>query len=149
MERIASIVSYASAIAQLVLGPLVYLLIAAIIRFVCNTFLDSEASFRQALAVVTHSGVITAVGSIFMFAMMYVNGNMNSPTNLIVFFPMLDPEGFLNYLIRTVDLLYVWGFINLAIGLAVLYRRRTGAVVTTLLGLYAVVGLLIATVRAV
>jgi hypothetical protein len=148
MRRFASIVGYVSAVGQLVFGPLIFLLIAAIVRFVCNAFLDSEASFPQALAVVTHSGVVTAVGGLFMFTMQYVNGNMNSPTNLIVFFPMLETGGFLDYLIRTVDLLYVWSFINLAIGLGVLYRRRTGAVAATLLGLYAMVGLLIATVRA-
>lgn len=148
MRRFSGVLSYASAVAQLVLGPLAIALFAVVVRFVGNAFMDREASFVQTFAVLTHSGVITAVGGVFMFALMYVKGDMNSPTNLIVFFPMLEPGGFVDYLLRTVDLLYVWAFVNLAIGLAVLYRRATGAVAATLLGLYAAVGLLIATVRA-
>jgi hypothetical protein len=148
MRTFQSVISYVSAVAQLVFGPLVIALFALIIRGVGNAFLGVEATFTQAYAVMTHSGAVTAVGSIFIFALMYMRGDMTSPTNLGVFFPMLDQTGFLSYLIRTVDLLYVWSFFNLAIGVAVMYRCRTGPVATTLLGIYAVVSLIIATVRA-
>jgi hypothetical protein len=148
MQTLGRVISYVSALAQLVFGPLFIALFALIIRGVGNAFLGVESTFKQAYAVMTHSGVITAVGSIFTFGMMFMRGDMTSPTNLGVFFPMLDQTGFLSYLIRTVDLLYVWAFINLAIGMAVLYKSRTGPVATTLLGIYAVVSLIIATVRS-
>lgn len=148
MRQFASAMGYLTVVGQIVFGPLVFALFAWIVRGIGSAFLGSESTFKQAFAVMTHSGVVSAVGGIFTFALMYMRGDMTSATNLGVFFPMLEQTSFLSYLLRTVDLVYVWAFINLAIGMAVLYKRRTGPVATTLLGIYAVVGLLIATVRA-
>jgi hypothetical protein len=38
---------------------------------------------------------------------------------------------------------------SLAIGLSVLYRKRTGPIATTLLGLYVAIGLIIAAVKSI
>jgi hypothetical protein len=48
----------------------------------------------------------------------------------------------------TIDLFFVWATISLAIGLGVLYRRRTGPIATTMLGIYVVVALVIALFRS-
>jgi len=46
-------------------------------------------------------------------------------------------------------LFLIWWMVSLAIGLGVLYRRRTGPIATTLLGIYAAIGVLIAVIKAV
>jgi hypothetical protein len=61
---------------------------------------------------------------------------------------MLDDGGFATYFLRAIDVFYVWGFVNLAIGLAVLYRRRTGPIAIAFLSLYFIVAVLIALVRS-
>ncbi len=48
----------------------------------------------------------------------------------------------------SIDLFLVWATINLAIGLGVLYERRTGPIATTMLGLYVVIALVIAFFRS-
>ena len=72
-----------------------------------------------------------------------------SPARLSVLLPMLPDESFLTYLLGAIDLVWVWALINLSIGLAVLYKRKTGPLATTLLSIYGVVALIIATARSV
>ena len=50
-------------------------------------------------------------------------------------------------LLGSIDLIYVWWMVSLAIGLGVLYRRRTGPIATTLLILYASIGAIIAAIK--
>ena len=49
--------------------------------------------------------------------------------------------------VSTYDLFVIWQVLVLSIGLAVLYRRRTQPVATTLLVLYAVIAVIVAFVR--
>ena len=48
----------------------------------------------------------------------------------------------------SIDLFFVWATISLAIGLGVLYRRRTGPIAVTMLGLYVGIALVIAFFRS-
>jgi hypothetical protein len=55
------------------------------------------------------------------------------------------PEGtFVARLLGMIDLFMIWSFALLAIGLSVLYRRKTGSVATTVFSIYGVVIVLIA-----
>jgi nucleoside recognition membrane protein YjiH len=44
-------------------------------------------------------------------------------------------------------LIYIWWMLSLAIGLGVLYRKRTGPIATTMLAVYAVIGVIIAAIK--
>jgi hypothetical protein len=65
-----------------------------------------------------------------------------------VFVPFLDENSFLSRLLGTIDLFQIWWLVVLAIGLGVLYKRRTGPIATSLLTVYAVIILAIAAVRS-
>jgi hypothetical protein len=65
--------------------------------------------------------------------------------NLGVFVPMLEETSFVTVLLTTIDLILVWWLITLATGLAVLYKRRTGGIATSLILVYVVIALVIAT----
>jgi len=64
-----------------------------------------------------------------------------------VFFPVLDEATFAARALGAVDLVLVWWLISLAIGLGVLYRKRTAPIATTLLVIYVAIGLTIAAVK--
>ena len=66
---------------------------------------------------------------------------MTSATNLAVLLPMLDEKSFLGRLLGMIDLFIIWWLLVLAIGLAVLYRRRTQPIAIALFGVYAVIAL--------
>ena len=54
---------------------------------------------------------------------------------------MIDEGSFLGKLLGMIDLFIVWWVIVLAIGLGVLYRRRTQPIAIALFGVYAVIAL--------
>jgi hypothetical protein len=47
-------------------------------------------------------------------------------------------------MLRSIDMFLLWWMVVLAIGLGVLYKRRTGPIATTFIGLYAIIAVLIA-----
>ena len=77
----------------------------------------------------------------------YLRETLSSPTNLAVFLPFLDENSFPARLLGSIDLFVIWWSISLAIGLGVLYRKRTGPIATTLLVIYVTIGLVIAAVK--
>jgi hypothetical protein len=65
-----------------------------------------------------------------------------------VFVPMLEETSFVTIFLGTINLVLVWWVLSLAIGLGVLYRRRTGPIATALLFIYVVIALIVAMVRS-
>jgi hypothetical protein len=148
MESRLAYAPYTTA-ASLVIGlPLMSAIVAGLLLAVFTAVLGGGATFRQVYAVVAHSMIIGAIQQSFSFPIMYARAEMTSPTKLAVFLPMLDEMGFANYFFSAVDLFYIWSLINVSIGVAVLYKRRTGPVAAVLLGIYAVIAVIIASVRA-
>lgn len=121
--------------------PLLMLVVSGLLFGVFNAGLGGEATFRQVFAVVAHSLVIIAVGQVFVAPLNYVRESMSSPTNLGVFLPMLEEGGFLARFFGSIDLILVWWVVVLAIGIAVLYRRRTQSVLAAFFGVYFVIAL--------
>jgi hypothetical protein len=79
----------------------------------------------------------------------FARGTMSSSAaNLGALLPMIDEKTFLGRLLGTVDLFIIWWLFVLAIGLAVLYRRRTQPIAITLFVVYGVIALCIAAVRS-
>jgi Yip1-like protein len=147
MEQMAAYAPYFGAGAQVVTLPLMALIIAGIAFAVFNAALGGDATFKQVYAVVAHSGVIIAVQQLFTLPLDYVRETLSSPTNLGVFLPFLDENSFPARLLGSIDLFVIWWSISLAIGLGVLYRKRTGPIATTLLVIYVTIGLVIAAVK--
>ena len=94
-------------------------------------------TFKQLFAVYVHSRSISAAGQLFTGPLNYFRGSMTSATNLAVFLPMIDEQSFIGRLLGMIDLFIVWWFVLLAIGLGVLYRRRTEPIAIGLFGVYA------------
>lgn len=127
--------------------PIVCLILAGILYGVGSGFLGAQATFRQMLAVVSHAGVIFALQQLFVVPLNYARESIQPPTTLAAFTPMLDDETFVYRLLSAVDLFYLWWLMALSIGLAVLWRRETRPIATTLLVVYAGIAVVFATVR--
>jgi hypothetical protein len=127
--------------------PIVCLILAGVLYGVGSGFLGAQATFRQMLAVVSHAGVIFALQQLFVVPLNYARESIQPPTTLAAFTPMLDDETFVYRLLSGVDLFYLWWLMALSIGLAVLWRRETRPIATTLFVVYAGVAVVFATVR--
>jgi hypothetical protein len=148
MQTRLGIAPYTTAASQLVVIPLVSALFAGLLLAVFSAVLGGNATFKHVYAVVAHSTVILAVQQLFNMPIAYARGDMSSATRLAVFLPNLDETGFASHLLSALDLFIAWWLINIAIGIAVLYRRKTGPIATGLLATYVVIALIIAVVRS-
>ena len=83
-----------------------------------------------------------------MLPLDYVRESLTSPTNLGVFVPFLEETSFPARFLGALDLVVMWWMLNLAIGLGVLYKRRTGPIAVGLFVTYLVIALVIAAVRS-
>jgi hypothetical protein len=147
MEQMAQYAGY-FALGQIVIGtPIIYLVAAAILFAVFNAAMGGNATFKQLFSVVVHSGPVMLLGQLFTIPLNYARGSMTSATNLGVFMPMLDEDSFAANLLSTIDIFLVWYVIVLAIGLGVLYRRKTRPIAIGLFVVYAGIALTIAIVK--
>jgi hypothetical protein len=132
----------------IVLSPIMGVILTGILFAVFNAVLGGEATFKQLFSVWTHAGVISALSALFTAPLNLARGAVGSATNLAVLLPMLDEGSFLGRLFGMVDLFVIWGLIVLAIGLGVLYRRKTQPIVLAFFGVYAVIAVVVAAIMS-
>ena len=127
--------------------PIVCATLAGMLHAVGHGVLGAGASFGQAFAVVVHAGAVFLPQQLFVVPLNYARESITAPATLAAFAPLLDDETFTYKLLNAVDLFYVWWVMVLAIGMAVLWKRRTAPIAFTLYGIYAGVAVIIATAR--
>jgi hypothetical protein len=147
IERMAPYYAYFAPIIQTVTLTLMTLIISGVAFAIFNAVLGGNAAFKQLFAVVAHSSTVLLVQGLFTLPLDYLRQTMTSPTNLAVFLPFLDENTFPERMLGGLDLFYIWWCINLAIGLGVLYKRRTGPIATSMLAVYFVIALVVAAVK--
>jgi Yip1 domain len=138
---------YFAAASQIVFVPIIALIIAGIMMGIFTAILGGDATFKQVFSIVAHAGVVSAAQQLFVYPLDYARGSLSSPTNLAVFLPFLDEKTFPARLLGSIDLFLIWWLVNLAIGLGVLYKRRTGPIAISFLSVYLVIALIIAGIR--
>ena len=148
MERMAPYSRYFAAGAQLIFTPIMALIVAGLSFAVFNAIMGGDAPFKAVYAIVVHSGVILALQALFNLPIAYARESMSGATNLAVFFPFLDDKSFAARMLGSIDLFLIWWIVSVSIGLGVLYRKRTGPIATTMLIVYALIGVLIATIKS-
>ena len=127
---------------SMVVGPLViWAALAGLLFLVFGALSGGRATFKQVYAVVVHSSVISALGTVVLTPVNFFRESMSSATNLGVFLPFLPDGSFLARLAGMADVMLVWWLANLAIGIAVVYKRKTGSVAMVLFGVYAVIAI--------
>ena len=148
MEQGAGRAKYFGAVGQLIALPLAALVVAGIAFAVFNAAMGGDATFKQVFAVVSHSGIVISLSQIFGLPLAYARENMSGATNLGVFAPFLDENSFPARVLGSVDLFILWWAVSLAIGLGVLYKKRTGPIATTLIVVYVTIGVIIAAIKS-
>jgi hypothetical protein len=147
IERGITRARYTSAISLILFIPLFNAIIAGLLLVVFTMLLGGSATFKHVNAIVAHAGVISVLQQLFALPLTYASGEA-SGANLGVFVPMLDENSLPVLFLGSIDLFYLWWCISLAIGLGVLYRRRTGPIATGLISLYVLIALVIAFIRS-
>jgi hypothetical protein len=148
LEKGSGRMPYQTGISILVVSPIIGLILSGILFAIFNAAMGGEASFKQVFAVYVHGGPISALSAVFSGAVNYFRGSMGSVANLGALLPMLPENSFAGRLLGMVDIFLIWYIIVLAIGLAVLYRRRTQPIAISLLSVYAVIAIVVALIKS-
>jgi hypothetical protein len=148
MQRMAPYAVYFAAVSQIVFLPVVTLVLAGIVMAIFNGVLGADATFKQVLAVVSFSTVVTGLRALFSTPLNYASKSLSSPTALTAVLPIFEDDTFAARLLGSIDLFFIWWIVSLAIGLGVLYKRRTAPIATTFLVVYGAIALTIAAVRS-
>jgi hypothetical protein len=123
------------------------LVVAAVALAIFKALLDGRATFKQVFSVVAHSGLVIAVQQIFVLPLAYARESLSSPTNLAVFFSFLDENTLVARVLGSIDLFIIWWMMSLAIGLSVLYQRRTASTAAAILAIYLAMAFVLAAVK--
>jgi hypothetical protein len=148
MEKSSRTLPYTTAGSVLFITPIFAVIIAGILFAIFNAALGGEASFKQVFSVLVHAGAVSALSTVFSGIVNYFRGGVGSAANLGALLPMLPEDSFAANLLGTVDVFLVWYVVVLAIGLGVLYKRRTQPIAISLLAFYAVIAFVIAIVKS-
>jgi hypothetical protein len=148
IQKGAGRMPYTTAGFILVLTPIMAVIIAGILFAIFNAALGGEASFKQVFAILAHAGAISAISAVFSGVVIYFRNGTGSAAILGALLPMLPEKSFLAGFLGTVDVFLIWYIVVLAMGLAVLYRRRTQPIAISLLSVYAVIAIVIALVKS-
>lgn len=138
MEKMSHYTPIFTSIGPFISFPIFTLIFAAIYWAIFNGILAGTASFKQVTGIVAHSAVITALGAILGAPVQYMQGTMSNvgPFNLGALMPFLPEGSFMANFFGAVSVFTIWGIIVTAIGLAVLYKRKTRNIAITLLAVY-------------
>jgi hypothetical protein len=118
--------------------PIWCLLVAAVYWATFNIVLGGTATYKQVLAVQTHSQVIGALGMIAGVPIMLLSGKMSmfGPFNLGALAPGLEAGSTMATFLGSVSLFGLWGSLVNGIGLGVLYRRNGTTIGIVLIVVY-------------
>ena len=144
MEQVAPYIRAFAGAAPIIFVPIAMMVISAVLFVVFNVLMGGTATFRQMMSVVSHSQFVSVVGTLVTYLLNFMRGTMTSTTNLSAFMPNVDEHNFVYRLARSVDLFLIWWLVVLAIGLSVLYRRKTSGVAVTLFSIYGAIVVLVA-----
>jgi hypothetical protein len=143
-------VAYA-AVTALASGPVLVFAVAGLLFVLLKRrgLPGSRPRFVQVLAIVSYASVILALRQIVATPLDYVRESIASPTTFVQLFSMLDEASPVARFLGIMDLFVIWWIVALAIGVSVLYQRRTRSVALVFTGAYVVLALLAALAMAV
>jgi hypothetical protein len=149
LQRLSEQGTAYAAVTALASGPAAAVALAAVLFAWFTGFHGGRASYSQVLAVVATASVVLMLRHLIATPLNYARETMGSPTSLALFVTMVDQASPVARFSSLIDLFVIWWLIVLAIGIAVLYRRRMRDVAVLLIGVYVAIALLLSGAMAV
>lgn len=143
MERQMEYAKYTGPIAIVIFTPLFMLLTAGLMHVMFGLVGGGNGTFKHVYAISAHAAIISALQVVFTTIFTLAAGRYSGP-NLAVFAPTIEDTTFAYKFLSYIDLFYVWATFITAVGLGVLYKRRTAPIAMVLFGIYFVIAALIA-----
>jgi hypothetical protein len=140
-------VAYA-ALTSLISGPVMTVGLTAVLTLAVGGS-RRGISFRQALAVTAHAGIILMLRQVVTTPLNYVSETLASPTTLNRLAGALNESSPAARFLSALDLFVIWWIVVLAVGLAVATHRPIRRIALALAGAYVILAIIGATVMAI
>ena len=147
MEQGMDNARYTGPIFSLIFVPLITAISAGLLHVMFGLVGGGSGTFKQMYAISAHASIISALQLVFTTVVTLAAGRA-AGANLAVFTPTLEDTTFTYRLLSTIDVFYVWSTFVTAVGVAVLYKKRTATVAIILFGIYLAIALIIAFARS-
>src|SRR5688572_27196830 len=147
LESRVAYAPYTTGLSLLVFFPVLYAILAGMILGIFGMLMGGTGTFKQVFAVLAHGGVITALQILVSMPLSYAVGRLAGFT-LDALVPMLEETSFVTRFLGGLDVFWMWWCVSIAIGIGVLFKRRTGGIAITFLSTYVVVVLVYALLRS-
>lgn len=127
IEQVPPIVFRASVMGFGFLAALVFPVVLSMVTYVAFVFVrGDQATFKQHLCVVAHTGIVTAVGGVLNAFVSARGGDIERTLSIGTFLPFLS-EGYFADFLLAMDLFNLGGAVVAGIGLAAIDPRRGAA----------------------
>jgi hypothetical protein len=147
MEQGMENARYTGPIFSLIFVPVITAMSAGLLHVMFGLIGGGNGTFKQMYAISAHASIISALQLVFTTVVTLAAGRA-AGANLAVFTPTLEDTTFTYRLLSTIDMFYVWSTFVTAVGVAVLYKKRTSTVAMVLFGIYLAIALIIAFARS-
>ena len=142
IDAILPFIRVLQVVAPAVLVPVFTLVVSAVTWVIFVPLRGDEATYRQHLCVVAHSGIISLAGTAVTIPMIIGSGNPGLQLSLGALAPFLG-DGFLYNFLNALPLFQLWAVVVTGIGLAAVatQRRSAGSTVAVLITIQVIVAL--------
>lgn len=147
MEQGMENARYTGPISTIIFVPIVTAITSGLLHVMFGLVGGGNGTYKQVYAISAHASIISSLQLVFTTIVTLAAGRA-SGANLAVFTPMLEDTSFAYKFLSYIDLFYVWSTFITAVGLGVLYKRRTAPIAMVLFGIYFVIAALIAYVMS-
>lgn len=112
---------------QVVGGPAITLLLAALCTGIFGKLMDGGGSFRKHLAVASHAGLVTPLGFAITLFFAVQSGNPGTQLSLALLVPGLEAESFAFRVLNALSIFVLWWLALLAAGVSAVNHRVSPA----------------------
>ncbi|MDQ3524871.1 MAG: YIP1 family protein [Chloroflexota bacterium] len=115
-------------------------IVAGVLTLIFRMLMGGSGTFRQHLAVASHSSLIPALGALVTLPIQIARGDMGTRLSLALLAPFLDSDSFVYKILQGLEIFTLWWIAVVALGVAVVGRRTSwGTAAATLFGIYLVI----------
>jgi hypothetical protein len=127
--------------------PILWMAVAAALKAAASAA-GQSVSLAQTLTVVVHASSVLALRAVIEAPINYARESLGGATSLSAILPAFGQSTFPARLLGAVDIFVVWWVMLIALGLGILYGKRTLPIARWLLGVYAAAAAVLALVQA-
>lgn len=128
--------------------PIALLLWAGMLYFVFSLLMSGRANFKSVFALVCYTGIIGMVQALVKLPLMLAKQDLEVSIGPAALLERPDPPTFLYSFLQGMDILGIWSWLVVAVGLSVLYRKPQGSTTVTTMAIFLVFVLVSAGIRS-